>query len=196
MCNLYDVGPAPRYERFQWESAVREAAGSMTYAAPGKPGLVVRLQAGAFRPAAMRWGFHRDWSPYITNARDDKLGGRMWAEAWAGRRCVLPVRRFYEWSGPKGAKTKHAIAADADYWFWIAGIWEENPNRQIGPSYAMLTTGASDLMQGIHDRMPVVLHPQGVEEYLASSVAPMHLVKPYDGELSISPPVDAGGLGI
>lgn len=187
MCNLYDVGPAPGRVRFDWESGLRELLGDLGYVAPGKPGIVARAPAGKWEAAIMRWGFHRSWSPFITNARDDKLQSNTWAAAWRERRCLLPVRQFYEWSGPAGRKTRHAILTpEDDVWFWIGGIWEEHPNA--GVTYAMVTTAANPQMVFLHGRMPLILAPGDLEEYLMSATAPMSLVKPYAGDLRIQPP--------
>ncbi|CAN5351358.1 hypothetical protein BH23VER1_BH23VER1_26260 [soil metagenome] len=85
----------------------------------------------------------------------------MWADAFAHRRCLIPVLRFYEWSGSPGRKTKHAIwKGGGDRWFWIAGIWEEPVPGTAGASYSMITTPAGPAMAALHDRMPLVL-PDG-----------------------------------
>ncbi|MGK0190000.1 MAG: putative SOS response-associated peptidase YedK [Verrucomicrobiales bacterium] len=201
MCNLYDVGASPVQSRSKWEKLINNALGDKAYyVAPSKPGPVVRLVDVHAEVTSMRWGFHRPWSPSINNARDDKLDGRTWSEAWKTSRCLIPLRRFYEWSGDKGSKIKHAIqvkeadAADADAntdnWFWIGGIWEQNPKPGIGLSFSMLTTSANDQMKEIHSRMPVILDATDLEEFLISPKPPRHLIKPYTGELSINPPGD------
>lgn len=189
MCNLYDLGPAPERLRFEWEEGLRALLGELSYVAPGKPGLVATGAGERFQPVVMRWGFRRPWSPAITNARDDKLAGRTWADAWRNRRCVLPVRQFYEWSGMSGRKTKHAIRTEeSDVWFWIGGLWEENPVPPRERSYAMVTTAASPQVAFLHGRMPLILAPGHVEEYVFARQPPLALVKPYEGVLTIQPP--------
>ncbi|MEM9481228.1 MAG: SOS response-associated peptidase family protein [Verrucomicrobiota bacterium] len=195
MCNLYEVGPTPRGRRFEWESQIEEALGEITYVAPGRDGIVVRLTPDGMKAAAMRWGFSRPWSDCINNARDDKLDGRMWTDPFAHRRCVLPMRGFFEWSGPKGSKTKHRIVAEEEYWTWVAGIWEEAPGDETGFAYSMLTTGANAQMTEIHDRMPVILPAQAVEEFVGTTPeGARELVRAYGGELSILPPPAAKEL--
>lgn len=185
MCNLYDIGPAPGRIRLEWESGLRDLAGGFSYAAPGKPGLVAR--GPRFEAVVMRWGFHRSWSPAITNARDDKLLGSTWAAAWRERRCVLPVKQFYEWSGTAGQKTKHAIRTEEDdVWFWIGGLWEEQPG--MGLAYTMLTTAANPQVSFLHGRMPLILDPADLEEFLLSEPPPTALVRPYAGRLKLDPP--------
>jgi len=115
MCNLYDVGKAPRKMRFGWEPALKELLGDLIYVAPGKPGLIALAEDGGIVAARASWGFQRKFpgkdgkmiERAVNNTRDDKLDGRMWGKAFRERRCVIPVRRFYEWSGAKGSKTKH-----------------------------------------------------------------------------------------
>lgn len=189
MCNLYDLGPAPERLRFDWEAGLRALIGPLSYVAPGKPGVVARALPGGFDPVRMRWGFQRPWSKTLTNARDDKLSGPAWAESWRSRRCVLPVLQFYEWSGVSGHKTKHAIRTpEQEFWFWIGGIWEENPDTAAGLSYAMVTTAACPQLAFLHGRMPLILAPSDVEEYVFSREPPTQLLRPYPGPLKISPP--------
>ena len=136
----------------------------------------------------MQWGFSRPWGKRpLNNARDDKLEGKTWHQAWESQRCIIPARRFFEWTG-KTPKTKHSIAPDNDHWFWIAGLWEENSDEKIGLTYTMLTTSSNEQMTSFHSRMPVILHPENIEEYLRSESSPIHLIKPYEGDLLFDPP--------
>ena len=52
-----------------------------------------------------------------------------------------------------------------DGYLWAAGIWEEH--RELGPCYTMVTTAASPLMVPIHDRMPALLRPEEMAEFMA-----------------------------
>lgn len=130
MCNLYDVGPPPKKTRFDWEKKLVDRVGDITYVAPKRPGLVVTLKERRKTPQTMLWGFQRSFQSKgessercINNTRHDKIGGKMWGKAFRDRRCLIPALRFYEWSGPKGNKTKHSISLDGDHWMWIAGLW-------------------------------------------------------------------------
>jgi putative SOS response-associated peptidase YedK len=116
----------------------------------------------------MRWGFHREFNLAINNARSDKLEGGMWKEAFHERRCVIPMTLFYEWGpGTNGRKQAHEFHdPDVDY-LWAAGIWEEHSD--LGPCYTMVTTAASPLMAPIHDRMPALLRPEEMQEWLSGT---------------------------
>jgi len=114
--------------------------------------------------AEMRWGVVRDGLGPVSNARSERLGIPMWREAFAERRCLIPVAHFYEWSGPKGRKLTHKFSDPQGGWLWMAGMWEAS--REHGECFTMLTTSANGLMAPIHDRMPVVLSDQEIGRYL------------------------------
>lgn len=174
MCNLYDIGPAPTRQAKGWERRTIEAMGDLPKIFGIRRtdrGLVARKNpaSGEIEPSVMRWGFQREFSDCINNARVDKLDSATWSAAWRERRCLIPVAAFYEWSGGgKGAKQTYALRAprpgeDAE-WLWIAGIWEDS--SELGPCYAMLTTDARGAIATIHDRMPVVLTTDQIEPFL------------------------------
>lgn len=112
----------------------------------------------------MRWGFCRPFSNAIVNARQDKLEGGMWRGAMEGRRCLIPVAAYYEWSGPKGSKRTHRFTRPDEGWLWIAGIWEEN--MELGNCFSMITTMANAVARDIHGRMPAVLGAGEIGKFL------------------------------
>jgi putative SOS response-associated peptidase YedK len=131
----------------------------------------------------MRWGFHRNFNPAVNNARSDKLAGGMWAAACRERRCVIPVTLFYEW-GPGVGNRKQAFefGNPADDFLWIAGLWEDHP--ECGRCYSMMTTAAPPLMAPIHYRMPAVLLPTEIPEFLSGA---SWTLEPFAGPLTVTP---------
>lgn len=180
MCNLYDIAPVGTKRSRGWGLEAAEAMERLPKVYGIRKtdhGLVMRRDEsarGGLRLELRRWGFHRAFNPAINNARVEKLADGLWSSAWlSGRRCVIPVASFYEWSGPKGAKQTHAFqSAQADDsgegpatpWLWMAGLWEDDPEH--GPRFTMLTTAASGAIATIHERMPAILPKTGVESYL------------------------------
>jgi putative SOS response-associated peptidase YedK len=184
MCNLYDVGPRPGRLPGRWDELVAGVLDTgMSYVAPGKDGLVV-WDSGGVRAGRMRWGFRRKWAGAINNARDDKLGGGMWGEAWQHRRCLVPFRWFYEWSGEKGKKVRHRISPQLEEWNWFGGLWEED---EEGLSYSIVTTSSAGDMELVHGRMPLLLEGEERERWLGEEEVPEGLVRPYVGRLEIEP---------
>ncbi|MEM0968714.1 MAG: SOS response-associated peptidase family protein [Verrucomicrobiota bacterium] len=191
MCNLYDVGPSPRELRFPWEECLLGLVRDLTYVAPGGEGLVLLKEEGEWMGKTMRWGFARPWSEVINNARVEKLSHEMWKESWERRRCVVPFRCFYEWSGIRGSKQKHRVEEGApERWSWMVGIWEHHP--KLGSCYSVVTTPASPFMAPLHDRMPALLASEDVEALLEDSATKP---APFGGELRIDPPMGMGNGG-
>ena len=79
-------------------------------------------------------------------------------------------------------KTKQpfAIAARDDAMFAFAGLWEAWKGSATGHklrTYTILTTDPNELVEPIHNRMPVILRRQDYERWLAPT-DPAHL--PFD----------------
>ena len=145
------------------------------------PGVVLRADG---RLEIMRWGFHRSFNPSINNSRSDKMEGGMWREAFHERRCVIPMSLFYEWGpGTCGRKQAHEFHDPDGDFLWVAGIWEEH--RELGPCYSMITTAASPLMEAIHNRMPALLRPEAMQEWLCGNGR--WDFQPFAGPLMITP---------
>ena len=80
----------------------------------------------------LRWGLIPSWckekpKPPPINAKGETAAKLpMFREAFARRRCILPIDGFYEWRAIKGAKVKqpYAIAMKDRSPFGLAGLWE------------------------------------------------------------------------
>ena len=71
-------------------------------------------------------------------------------------------------------------------------MWERNKELDIN-SFSIITTEANDLVQGIHDRMPVILKPEDEEKWLNDGLDPidaLDLLKPYPSDMLKIYPVD------
>jgi len=181
MCNTYVVRPKRGAKGLAQRVSEATARLAAELVRKSDPGVVVRPEG---QVEIMRWGFHRKFNQAINNARSDKLEGGMWKEAFHERRCVIPMSLFYEWGpGSGGRKQAHECHDPDDGYLWAAGIWEEN--KDLGPCFTMVTTAASPLMAPIHGRMPALMQPEEVEEYLAVS-GPWNF-QPFTGPLVIAP---------
>ena len=165
MCNTYIIRPKRGAKGVAQRVNGATAKLASALVRKSDPGVVMRADG---RVELMRWGFHREFNPSINNARSDKLEGGMWKDAFHERRCVIPMTLFYEWGpGGSGRKQAHEFRDVDDDYLWVAGIWEEN--AEFGYCYTMVTTAASPLMSPIHDRMPALLRPEEIGEWLAGS---------------------------
>jgi putative SOS response-associated peptidase YedK len=72
--------------------------------------------------------------------------------------------------------------------FAFAGLWEKWKDKTTGQvlrTYTILTTDPNELMEPIHNRMPVIIPPQEYERWMASTDPahlPVDLLRPYLAE--------------
>lgn len=158
---------------------------------------IVRLdREGQRELTVMRWGLIPYW------AKDSKIGfstinakaetvatSPTFREAWKRRRCLVPAEWFYEWAKlDEKTKQPYAIALKDESLFAFAGLWEKWNNKNTGEelhTYSIVTTDPNELMEPIHDRMPLILHRRDYERWLAPadpSHLPVDLLKPFPSE--------------
>ena len=77
---------------------------------------------------------------------------------------------FYEWKGDKGHKQPLFLTLPGGNPFAFAGLWETWDNKGKEPalyrSCTILTREASESVQPIHHRMPVILKPEAFGSWL------------------------------
>jgi putative SOS response-associated peptidase YedK len=121
------------------------------------------------------WGLIPFWADEpeegIINARSETADEkRVFEQAWESRPCLVLSSGFYEWKAQNGGpKQPYRIYREADPAFAMAGLWDvwEGDGESI-PCVTILTTEPNELMQPIHDRMPVVLPQEAESEWLSS----------------------------
>src|SRR5215471_14661200 len=165
-------------------------------AAPSQDLLVIRRNrhTGEVSLDPLRWGLIPYWC-------EDPKGGRkpinakaetvanlpMFRDAYARRRCILPVDGFFEWNAIKGSKAKQpfAIAMRDGSPFGIAGIWEnwKNPAGEWQRTFAVITVPANELVGQIHDRMPAILRTAQYDRWLGDEPDPRDLLQSFPGDL-------------
>ena len=148
--------------------------------APTQPMLAVRWDpAGKRRSDYFQWGLIPPWSPdpragaKMFNARSETVTDKpAFAEAFAERRCLVPVDGFYEWRNHGGCKRPHYFSAADDRLLALAGLWShwEFPGGKVLESCSILTTSANQFMRRFHHRMPVILDDADCEPWLATPV--------------------------
>jgi putative SOS response-associated peptidase YedK len=170
-------------------------------AAPQSVQPVVRLNRDSGKPefALHRWGLVPFWAKDAKpgysafNARAEEAATKpAFREALKKHRCLVPADAFYEWqrSGADiGAKTKQpfAIALKSGEPYAFAGLWERwQPREGAGlETFTILTTDPNELMEPIHNRMPVILEPRDYTRWLDPgdpARPPLDLLRPFPAE--------------
>jgi len=110
----------------------------------------------------------------MANARSDSAFEKpAFRRAIMARRCLIPVDAFYEWQVIPGARAKQpwAVRLQGGMPFTLGGIWEYWRPSESEPgvvSFAVLTTDPNNTLASIHDRMPVIVPPNGWRAWLSA----------------------------
>lgn len=112
----------------------------------------------------MTWGyvphFVTDEHPKVhpINARAESAFDKpFFRESMHKRRCLIPATGYYEWQAQNGRKQPFHIHLPKQNPFLMAGIWDFHGGDETKPTVAILTTQAPLDLEGIHDRMPVII---------------------------------------
>jgi putative SOS response-associated peptidase YedK len=113
------------------------------------------------------------------NARAESLTKRpAFRGAWqAGRRCLVLADGYYEWRDADKLPLAVALANRGP--MTLAGLWDEwrSPEDESIKSFAIITTNANALLAPLHDRMPVVVPPDGWDDWLGENPMTERAVK-------------------
>jgi putative SOS response-associated peptidase YedK len=159
---------------------------------------VVRLNSktGRRELSLMRWGLIPYWSKdakiglSTINAKGETIAtSAVFREAFRRRRCLIPADLFYEWQKlePK-TRQPYAIGMSDGRPYAFAGLWERWKDKATGlplETYTIITTDPNELVEPIHNRMPVILDPRDYSRWLdpgEPSHLPIDLLRPYPAD--------------
>lgn len=150
----------------------------------------------------LRWGLIPSWAKdsgmgaKLINARAETVAEKpAFRSAFKHRRCLVVADGFYEWQHQEGKKQPYYFRFQEEKAFGFAGLWEQwlTPSGDHIASCTILTTRCNELLQPIHDRMPVILQPQDYDVWLDPQVQTpevlQQLLQPYPSEAMTAYPV-------
>jgi putative SOS response-associated peptidase YedK len=108
----------------------------------------------------------------MINARAETVAEKpAFRKAFQQQRCLILADGFYEWKREGKVKQPYYIHFSDNRPFAFAGLWEhwEKSGEPSLDSCAIITTGPNVLMEPIHHRMPVILHPSDYSLWLSSA---------------------------
>jgi putative SOS response-associated peptidase YedK len=119
---------------------------------------------------AARWGLSsRGRVPMMINLRAERIRVGGYRALFESRRCLIPVDGFYEWTGSPGQRKPIRFHRPDGGLLYFAGVFEvDDVVADELPRFAVLTTAPNELVAPIHNRMPAVVAPESVEEWLRS----------------------------
>jgi len=201
MCGRYGFVPGKNFdERFQVEHHQEPLLPSYNVA-PGATMPVV-LRNSPNRVELMKWGLIPFWAKdpknsYKTiNARAETVAtSPVFREALKRRRCLVPASGFYEWQQTERGKLPYFIHLKDIELFAFAGlydVWQDAEGNELH-TYTIITTTPNDLVQPIHNRMPVILHPDDeamwIDPKMNDTAALRALLQPFPNALMEAYPV-------
>jgi putative SOS response-associated peptidase YedK len=130
--------------------------------------------------APFRWGLIPSWAKDTTsgnrlfNARGETVASKpSFRAAFKARRIIVPADGFYEWHKLSStSKQPHYFTRTDGEPLAFAGLsewWRDKNGPDDAPairSCTIITTSAGEDMEGIHDRMPVILNPDTFDVWL------------------------------
>lgn len=121
-----------------------------------------------------KWGFPQyKGKGVIINARSETAEQKpSFASRLKYTRCAVPSSGFYEWSHDS-AKTKYLFRLPDDNVLYMAGIHGDFAGES---RYVILTGAANESMNGIHDRMPLILRRQDIDTWLFDTTQAMKML--------------------
>lgn len=121
------------------------------------------------------WGLIPSWAKdakmasKLINARAETVAEKpSFRSAFTKRRCLIVADGFYEWQKlADGKKQPFYIHCQDDKPFAFAGLWESwNGEGETIESCTIITASANEVMQPLHDRMPVILSASDYDQWL------------------------------
>lgn len=157
---------------------------------------------GGLQMHPMQWGLIPGWlkpgeKPKVApiNARSETIAEKpMFRNLVKRRRCLVPANGFYEWKRTGGPKQPYYIHLTDQAIMLMAGLYDvrEGEDGERQASYTIITGPPNQVMGSIHDRMPMIIHPDDVELWMdrdINDIAPLEplLVPLPDREIEMYP---------
>ena len=138
---------------------------------------IISTEDEKLTPVDLRWGFTAPWddkkvlfNTRIETALDQKNG--VWKKAIEDGRCIVPTFGFFEPSATEtvvSPKTGKSIKRQYEFMLpnqltLLAGVRNED-------AFSVVTTQPNKIMSPIHQRMPIVLREDEVNQWLYGDFA-------------------------
>lgn len=172
MCGRFHFMFTPGMEALFAALGVEAKPGNLPNLAPTDDIPIVFEQGGRRECHLARWWLTPSWSKgpdtrfSMFNARAENLeSSRAFKGPFHHKRCLVPATAFIEWRAGEHGKQPMQIQRDDDQPLLLAGLWDSWNEELL--SCAIITTAATQAMETIHKRMPVMLDSGAVDHWLA-----------------------------
>ncbi len=128
----------------------------------------------------MKWGY--SGKSLLINARAETAAQKMtFKEDWLSHRCIVPASWYFEWEHykDKGGRprtgSKYAIRPKNSGATWLCGLYRIENGL---PYFVILTRESGEGIRFIHDRMPLIMPDDLVNDWIRPDLKPEELL-PY-----------------
>lgn len=146
------------------------------------------------------WGIHPFYDKagkmFFINARNDSMAKPTWKKMIQEQRCLILADGFYEWQKQPNSKLKvpYRFELKDKEPFAFAGLWqyEEDDKGNKIPHSVIITTTPNEVVENVHDRMPVILTSTSEKEWLNPDIEAgdaISLLQPYPATEMVSYPI-------
>ena len=130
----------------------------------------------------MKWGYtNPEHKSTIFNARIESASTKpTFKKDWESHRCIVPASYYFEWEHLKSSdgkiKTgdKYIIQPPGESVTWLCGLYRIEDSL---PVFVILTREPGEQIKHIHDRMPLILPYDRVDEWINPHSDPSHLLQ-------------------
>ncbi len=144
--------------------------------------VIAMNQKGEKSAFPMKWGYSLPNSKTpVVNARSETASEKpLFREDWKKHRCIIPASYYFEWEHLKTAdgKTKtgdkYLFQPAGESTTWLCGLYHlENAL----PVFTILTKEPSAELARFHDRMPVILPEEMIEQWISPKTVPEDIMQ-------------------
>ena len=141
--------------------------------------VIASSRSGGRSVFPMKWGF--SGRTLLMNARTETAPTKeTFKDAWASHRCIVPASWYFEWEhligndGKRRTGDKYLIQPKGSTMTWLCGLYRIEAGM---PVFVVLTREPSEDIRFIHDRMPLILPGDFVNEWIRPDSKPEELVE-------------------
>ena len=139
---------------------------------PSQNATIIKGQTNRLAAEQMKWGFLGvEKGKLLINARaESALERKTFRDSRQHRRCIIPAKGFYEWDK---SKEKFSYERKDAPVLFMAGCY----NRYQGEErFVILTTEANPSVAPVHHRMPLILDPEELENWVLDDKATEYIL--------------------
>jgi len=147
-----------------------------------------------YNAVQLKWGLIPFWAKDLSstkamiNARAETVDQKpSFKKSFRHKRCLIPADGFYEWKKGEKGKRPYRITLKGGGVFAFAGLWDrwKSSQGETIDSCTIITTAPNELLESIHNRMPVIMPEEAEHIWLdpdADTADLKSLLNPYPSE--------------